>query len=433
MSTLSHARVTSDVSDESDDNAPNQQTSPTTEKKVRSTRACIACRRMKTRCEVDEALGNACKLCIRTRRQCVMQTLPRRRKRKTTDRVTDLEKKIEQLTSLLAATEAGSNDPTPKSGHDGSAPSDSDTKPSTLIDQALNDGLIDWHTACIAFDRYKFQMSRYLPFVVFAADTEAATVKQHQPLLFYAIIVAATSSMHSSSKQELRDLISKDLALRVHYQGERSLELIQCLLVLLSYYARAKHMKELNFNQMVHTAATMGLDVGLGRRSHKPWSTQVPGEHQLESLASRRAWLGCYYSATRSVRRVLCANVLTIPPSISIALRHPAFLRWSVYIEECLDVLTSDPNALPTDKWLCDLIRLQHIAEDASVVFSMDDPGSTITLRDTTVQYQLAGFRQQLEQWKRRAAPEKAERKYSVNLRSEFRIIDRTCSLCPKY
>lgn len=302
MNISEHAKVQSDPSDDSDDNAPHQDTSPSAEKKVRSSRACIACRRMKTRCEVDEALGSACKLCIRTRRQCVMQSLPRRRTRKTTDRVTDLEKKIEQLTSLLAASESGSHGPTPKSTNDGLPPSDGDPAAKTnetLIDQAIADGLIDWHTACIAFDRYKFQMSRYFPFVVFSDDVEAATVKEQQPLLFCAIAVVGTSSMHSSSKQELRDWLTKDLALRAQYRGERSLELIQALLVLISFYARAKHMRELNFNQMVHTAATMGLDVGLGRRSHKSFPAQIAGEHQLESLAGRRAWLGCYYSATR--------------------------------------------------------------------------------------------------------------------------------------
>jgi len=86
-----------------------------------------------------------------------------------------------------------------------------------------------------------------------------------------------------------------------------------------------------------------------------------------------------------------------------MSLRHPAFVRWSVYIEECLDVLSVEPPALPTDIWLCDLIRIQHIAEDASVVFSMDDPGSIVTLRDVKTQYQIGGFRQQLEHWRRYA------------------------------
>jgi hypothetical protein len=233
-----------------------------------------------------------------------MQSIPRRRKRKTTERVADLEKKIEHLTTLLSATESNSNNPTPKSGA-GSVPtargsgSESDPSSETLIDRALNRGLLDWQTVCTAFDRYKYQMCQFFPFVVFPPETDPAMVKEQQPLLFFAIVNAATASIHSPSKSELADMLAKDLALRIMYKGERTLEIIQTLLVHVSFYARPRHTRELNFNQMVHIASTMALDVGLGRRSHKSLSSQTPGQHQLESLASRRAWLGCYYSATR--------------------------------------------------------------------------------------------------------------------------------------
>ncbi len=86
-----------------------------------------------------------------------------------------------------------------------------------------------------------------------------------------------------------------------------------------------------------------------------------------------------------------------------MSLRHPAFVRWSVYTEECLDILSAEPPALPSDVWLCDLIRIQRIAEAGAMAFSMDDPGAVITLRDIRIQYQLRGFRQQLDYWRRHA------------------------------
>jgi hypothetical protein len=225
-----------------------------------------------------------------------MQSIPRRRKRKTTERVADLEKKIETLTSLLA-NESPTNDTTPKSNQD--APNPESTTVDTLIDQAMNRGLIDWPSVCLAFDRYKREMCRYFPFVVFPANMDASTLKEQQPLVFFAIINAATASMHTSPDPELGDMLVKDLSLRIMYRGERSLELVQTLLIQAMFYARGKEMRELNFNQVVHTASTMALDIGLGRRSHKSWTAIFPGKPQLESLAGRRAWLGCYYEATR--------------------------------------------------------------------------------------------------------------------------------------
>jgi len=348
---------------------------------------------MKTRCEIDDALGTACKLCIRARRQCIMQNLPRRRKRKTTERVADLERKINTLTALLASNDSAiSADPSPKSAgestssrHKIQGPDQTSDESQSLIAKALQRGLFDWPAACKAFDRYRKEMCIYFPFVVFPATADANVVREQQPLLFFAICTVAMATMKGPVNPELWDMLTKDLSLRIMYRGERSLELVQVLLIHITWYTRAKEMRELNFNQMVHVACAMGLDIGLGRRSHK--SAQSTDPHRLESLAGRRAWLGCHYMGT----------------NIAMSLRHPAFVRWSVYIEECLDVLSSETGTLPSDRWLCDLIRIQHIAEDAAVVFSMDDPGSIISFRDVKTQYQIGGFRQQLEQWRRHA------------------------------
>jgi hypothetical protein len=271
-------------------------------KTIRSSRACITCRRMKTRCEIDEALGSACKLCIRTRRQCVMQDIPRRRKRKTTERVADLEQKINALTKLLASKEAGTSTtdtdsvPAPLCLETDSPTSSDDT----LLASAISTGLLDWNTAQEAFEYYRNQMSRYFPFVVFPSSTQAETLRDQQPLLFFAIVTVALSRMAVKDNGELCDMLIKDLALRIVYRGERSLELVQTLIVHVSFYSRALQMRDLNFNQMTHMATTMATDIGLGRRPHKATSTQKNGPHQLESLTARRAWLGCYFMATRS-------------------------------------------------------------------------------------------------------------------------------------
>ncbi|EXJ87163.1 hypothetical protein A1O3_04122 [Capronia epimyces CBS 606.96] len=380
--------VHSDASEDSD-----EDTTPSSAKRARSSRACVACRRMKTRCEFDEALGNACKLCIRARRQCVMQSLPRRRRPKTTDRVADLERKIDALTALLSNKESTKSTEASPTAADTRNASQHQLSPSTqapsaldtLIADVLNRGILDWSTACLAFDQYNQKMCHFFPFIVFPATSTADIVKQQQPLLFFAIVTVALRLTQSNMATELIDMLAKDLSLRIMYNGERSLELVQTLLMYTLYYSKPKYARELNFNQIVHIASTMSLDLGLGRRSHKDSSAQTQDLNQLESLAGRRAWLGCYYLAT----------------SASISLRHPAFVRWSVYIEECLNVLSSEPQALPSDAWLCDLIRLQHIAEDASVVFAMDDPGSFVTLNDPQTRYQVGSFRQRLEHWHR--------------------------------
>jgi hypothetical protein len=294
----------SDGSDVSDDASPDKDTARKN-KTIRSSRACITCRRMKTRCEIDEALGSACKLCIRTRRQCIMQDIPRRRKRKTTERVADLEQKINALTALLASKEAGAKDTSASVADTESVPPrpylDEESPPPelTLIEDAMARGVLDWATASAAFDRYKNEMSHYLPFVVFPTALDADTLKEQQPLLFFAAITVALSRMKTKVDAELCDMLIKDLAMRIVYKGERSLELVQTLLIHVTFYSRPLQMRDLNFNQMTHIASTMAVDIGLGRRPHKVSSAQRTETYQLESLVARRAWLGCYYMGTR--------------------------------------------------------------------------------------------------------------------------------------
>lgn len=303
MSPSEDPEVHSDGSEESDDAEQYKDSTAPKTKTVRSSRACITCRRMKTRCEIDEALGSACKLCIRTRRQCVMQDIPRRRKRKTTERVADLEQKINALTALLASKEAGAStsarsdsESVPPRASEGDTPAASDD---TLIADALSRGLLTWETAQEAFGHYQNDMSHYFPFVVFPQTQDAEALRDQQPLLFFAVVSAALSRMRTRVDLQLFDMLIKDLAMRVVYRGERSLELVQTLLVHVCFYARSLQMRDLNFNQMTHIASTMATDIGLGRRPHKSASAQRADPPQLESLAARRAWLGCYFMGSR--------------------------------------------------------------------------------------------------------------------------------------
>jgi hypothetical protein len=104
-----------------------------------------------------------------------------------------------------------------------------------------------------------------------------------------------------------------------------------------------------------------------------------------------------------------------------MSLRRPLLLRWSAYNDECLELLDTAPDALPSDKWLCHLVRIQHIAEDVGFQFSMDDPASVISLTDTKTQYHLKAFERQLEEWRQHATMDISQRKAFPLLVDGFR------------
>ena len=89
-----------------------------------------------------------------------------------------------------------------------------------------------------------------------------------------------------------------------------------------------------------------------------------------------------------------------------MSLRRPLLIRWSPYAEECVEILSTAPDAAPTDKWLCLLVRGQHIAEDIGFEFSMDDPASQLSLTDHKTQYHLKLFERQLAEWESSASPD---------------------------
>lgn len=87
--------------------------------------------------------------------------------------------------------------------------------------------------------------------------------------------------------------------------------------------------------------------------------------------------------------------------SVSTILRLPSFIKFSSRIEECLEILSTSPHALPSDKWLCVLVRLFHIAEEVAIIFNMDDPGAELNFTEPRTQHQLKYFQRQLRLWEK--------------------------------
>lgn len=93
-----------------------------------------------------------------------------------------------------------------------------------------------------------------------------------------------------------------------------------------------------------------------------------------------------------------------------MSLRRPLLVRWSPYADECIEILNTSPDALPSDRWFCHLVRAQHIAELIGLEFSMDDPASPLTLTDPKTQFHLKAFERKLMDWKEAATLEMLKR-----------------------
>ena len=78
-------------------------------------------------------------------------------------------------------------------------------------------------------------------------------------------------------------------------------------------------------------------------------------------------------------------------------------------MDESLMIIESDPEILPSDKWLCQLARAQRIAEDVHIMFSFDDPMVKIPVEEWSIQ--VKGFNQRLSDWRKTVTPDMPESK----------------------
>lgn len=86
-----------------------------------------------------------------------------------------------------------------------------------------------------------------------------------------------------------------------------------------------------------------------------------------------------------------------------MSLRRPNLIRWSPYMDQCIEILEKSSKAFPSDKILCLWARAQHIAEEVGIQFAMDDPVGEVSLIAGNTVKQIKGFEGRLEEWRRDA------------------------------
>lgn len=280
--------------------------------------------------------------------------------------------------------------------------------PSHEYADVVDRGLITADIATQMFNCYVERMAHHMPAVVFSAGTTAAEIRKTKPILFLAILSASSGTNYPSLQKQLTKEVMSIYADRIICNGEKTLELIQALHISTLWYWPPEHFEELKFYQLIHIAAVMAIDIGMGKkgksgRTDKMKSAGLWRDHPWrrtpypdpETIEARRTWLGCYF---------LCCNA-------SMGLRRPNLIRWTSFMAESVDILENSPEAAPTDKILCQWVRSQRIAEEVGISFSMDDPSASISIADPKVQYALKGFEQELDKWSSSIPPDVQTRK----------------------
>ncbi|KAK6814539.1 hypothetical protein RU639_009444 [Aspergillus parasiticus] len=390
-------------------------------------RACHSCHVSKVRCN-QPIPGMPCLRCQKASKPCFPADKPQKNRQQLNDRILDIQSRIDKMISSAVKQEATDNRTRSSaesfpawpagltsvsniSGQHGWAPSvgtalpmpssvssgavDLKTSIQSVLDKAITPYL-DHATAETMLSRYITNMAPTFPAVVFPPGTTAADIRKDNPILLLAILdVASSGFCELEIQRRLRKLVVQTYVHCMLRSDQYTLGLLQALIVSATWYRSIEPLEpgeQMDIYQIGHTAANMALIMGLGDKLNNRESSALPEEGQTdrrqtaqaELLRARRVWLGCH---------CICSNT-------SMSLRAPNVMRWTHCMDECLEILETSPDAFPSDKVLCQHIRLQQITEEAAMQLSLKDPSSSQSLQAIQIQTSYTLSKRQLSDWR---------------------------------
>jgi hypothetical protein len=308
----------------------------------RTAHACESCRHLKVRCLSNENLSiRKCQRCARLSQECIIKPRGPRKPRKRTDaRVGELEKQVEALRAAFGESAAPGNSP----------PSVVDSSDSAVIPHDHGNALVPEGGAFVnliptssqidfqaplascgvmpiaapqshasspakeaqhtltpsiktdLFNKFNAELMQHLPVTLWSDGEDASIVRERSPTLFLAAITAAAGDVDIEVHSTLHDQLAKDLATRIVVDGEKSIELVQALLIAAAFHSPPDTFKKPKFYQYIHMAAAMAADLGLGNRGRAAIPSR-PGEPQygcsedeIERNASSRTFIASHMS-----------------------------------------------------------------------------------------------------------------------------------------
>lgn len=174
----------------------------------------------------------------------------------------------------------------------------------------IDRGLLSSETATTIFNYFVEKMGPLFPCIVFTPDMTAGEIRKTKPILFLSIIAVGASVSYPDLQRSLTKEIMNIFGDRVVGNGEKSIELLQALLISVLWYWPPEHYEQLKFYQLTHMAMSMAIDLGIFKK-YKPLKARHPAvASQYHSrkmfalpdpatLGSRRLWLAVYFLCSK--------------------------------------------------------------------------------------------------------------------------------------
>ncbi|CAG7963251.1 unnamed protein product [Penicillium olsonii] len=402
----------------------------------KTSQACEVCRSLKVRC-LPSSEPNTCQKCAKSKRPCVfLERPPRQRQARPKSgskaRICALESKVDDLLALASQShlcrsqgfsqpldestesEAPTSSSSSSRGERGSTiRGQSSCTSSNPADASINDwgGLPRIHgTSCTMVllecglsidtaERFLKQfhtMTSYFPFVALDSDATILDLCKNRPFALVAALTAAASADRRLQKS-LGEKFRTCALHAIMIENERSLDLLNGILIYLAWYQFHYVPSNDQFNQLLHIAIGMIDDMGLNLRpaeamkkkatlrlAHYRKAGVLTADHdEFFSREARRAYLGCFYISSVTCWATMKTNGI----------------RFQSYMVECARSLGEDLER-STDALLLPLIQLQHLAEVNHYNFTAVDNTTLDHIGGLNLETKVQSFQAELSEWK---------------------------------
>ncbi|KAK2000439.1 hypothetical protein LX36DRAFT_429756 [Colletotrichum falcatum] len=413
-----------------DADAPGARAAP----RQRVANACEACRAAKIKCQTSVQPG-ICQRCLEFKKECIFRTGPRTRRPRQSRLNQDAPRpppppgpsktfsidfdmpqleEPDDLENLAAQHEKYFEELLPPSdlesinimlGPEGpgsgpysaiSSPPSSGSGPSISVSNLGLKPQFNLDSAEKLLQNFRV-MLKYFPCVALPPDATVTSLSKTKPFLLLAILSTASASSalqgHTLYDEEFR----KILGLKFVAGSERTMELLQGLLIYTAWYPFHLRPKNKQGFQYVRMAAEILHDLDL---NHPPYQgagvSNPPTADQMEGI---RAYISCYYLVTTHVlpwlqyfRRTSLTYSRFAMAWARTALAQLPYTSWTA---TCCDLLEHS-SALKGDHTLAWLARLLHITEEAS---EMTKNAPVTEQSKQQAHFMFLGLESQLRDW----------------------------------
>lgn len=165
-------------------------------------------------------------------------------------------------------------------------------------------------------------------------------------------------------------------------KGQRSLELVQALLVTSFWNKPTRGAQQGTCFQLIQLAADMAIDLGIAGYSLQPSAAAYFSRHEdPTSLEARRTWLACFVALS----------------TLSISARRSIMVPWNGYHQECLLHLESKGDS--SDVLLCQIVRINQLIQEISNRLSLCQLTTFVDGNDFGTHAVMGELKDEIDAW----------------------------------